>query len=49
MQTSEKGVYETPNISHIGSFEEITLGGQFSGSTDAMYPVGTPSTTPTFS
>lgn len=49
MQTSEKGVYETPSVSQIGSFEEITLGGQFAGSVDAIYPIGTPSTTPTFS
>lgn len=49
MQTSEKGVYEAPGVSQIGSFEEVTLGGQFAGATDSIYPVGTPSTTPTFS
>jgi hypothetical protein len=49
MQTSDKSSYVKPVINRIGSFEDITLGGQFSGLTDAIYPVGTPSTTPTFS
>ena len=49
MQISEKGVYETPGVSQIGSFEEITLGGQFGGSLDAIYNVGTSSDVPMFS
>lgn len=49
MQTSLTSVYRKPLVNQLGSFEQITLGGQFSGSIDAVYPVGTPSTVPVFS
>jgi hypothetical protein len=41
--------YEAPSIQNIGSFEELTLGGAFSGLLDADYPAGTPSSAGLFS
>lgn len=49
MQTSKKGIYQKPELNRIGSFEEITLGATSSGSLDAAYPVGTPSSELLFS
>jgi hypothetical protein len=45
----EKEVYEAPELTDIGSFEALTQGGAASGVTDAVYPVGTPSSQLLFS
>jgi hypothetical protein len=41
--------YETPSLEKIGSFEELTLGGAFTGNLDADYPAGTPASAGLFS
>ena len=45
----EKEAYESPELIELGSFESLTQGGAASGVTDAVYPVGTPSSQLLFS
>ena len=49
MQTSKKQTYQEPEVSQIGSFEEITLGGADGEFTDAYFPINTPKSLLTFS
>jgi hypothetical protein len=41
--------YEAPRLAEIGTFEEITQGGQTGGFTDRFFPAGTPKGDITFS
>ncbi len=45
----DKEQYEVPELNEMGSFEALTQGGSASGVTDAVYPVGTPSSALLFS
>jgi hypothetical protein len=45
----EKEQYSAPELKEIGSFESLTQGGSATGLTDAVYPVGTPSSALLFS
>lgn len=41
--------YEAPELNEVGSFEELTLGGQDGDFTDAVFPSNTPRGELTFS
>jgi hypothetical protein len=49
MNTSEKLAYIKPQLTEVGSFEEVTLGGSSGASLDASFPTGTPFADLTFS
>jgi hypothetical protein len=49
MQTSNKETYKKPELSQIGSFEEVTLGGANGDFTDFPFPANTPRGDLTFS
>lgn len=41
MNTSEKMAYIKPDLTEVGSFEEVTLGNSTGSELDASFPVGT--------
>jgi hypothetical protein len=49
MNTSAKLAYIKPQLTEVGSFEEMTLGGATGASLDAAFPSGTPFADLTFS
>ncbi|MEH6756664.1 MAG: lasso RiPP family leader peptide-containing protein [Parasphingorhabdus sp.] len=49
MNTSEKMAYIKPDLTEVGSFEEVTLGSSTGSALDASFPVGTLITDLTFS
>lgn len=49
MNTSDKLAYNKPQLTEVGSFEEVTLGNATGNSLDATFPAGTPFGQLTFS
>ena len=47
--TTNREVYSSPALTHIGSFEQVTLGAANGNKLDANYPVTTPKSSLTFS